>query len=669
MTSSGMTIESLGVHLPGRTMSTADVVAGCVRPLSFPLERLTGIRNRHIAEEGEGSFALALKASQECLSRSRWRVEELDALFCCNISHLEDALTCPIEPSMASRLARSLGMRPDARVFDLNNACAGMFTGLYLARLFLAQNLVRNVLVVSGEYITPLMRAAQQEIDGFMDPRMACLTVGDAGAAVVLERTERADVGFHELDMQTLARHSDYCIAKLSDRPKTGPIMLTDAVRLTATAVKASVAHAIAVQKRGDWPVDWFDHLIPHQTSKMSITDAVREANRVFGADVCSEGNVICIVEERGNTATTSHFVALADAMRAGRIRTGDRVLFRVSGSGLTLGTAYYTMDDLPTRLYTDTPPSTAPQERIPSPSPARLAPRRRMRVAAEATHQRHGSHVDTVVLAVAAAEQAINAWGGASEDLGLCLHAGVYRSDGLSEPAVAALVAGKLHLNEDVPAAHAKRTFAFDVLNGSLGMLNACEIATHSLDAGLCSAALLSAAEVDRIRDDSPPPGRGIWEGGSALVLEPSPDESGFVAFAFRTFPEFHDALTSEVIASEVKPYVRTRVSPDWPSCLPMCVASIAKELLRCTASTLGDIGRVVSLSLDAAMLDLLADQLRLPRTRFVTLEEERGEWFTAALPRAFAQLRTQTLAPGTRVLLLGAGSGVTVGGAIYQL
>src|SRR5207249_478350 len=53
----------------------------------------------------------------------------------------------------------------------------------------------------------------------------------------------------------------------------------------------------------------------------------------------------------RGNTATTTHFVALADGIASGRIRSGDRVIFAISGSGLTLGTALYTLDDLPDRM------------------------------------------------------------------------------------------------------------------------------------------------------------------------------------------------------------------------------------------------------------------------------------------------------------------------------
>ena len=88
-----------------------------------------------------------------------------------------------------------------------------------------------------------------------------------------------------------------------------------------------------------------------HQTSETTIDGAVREINKSFGRTVCDRKNTIYNLAERGNNATNSHFVALRDAIDAGVVRPGGRVLFGISGSGLTVGTALYTFDDLPERL------------------------------------------------------------------------------------------------------------------------------------------------------------------------------------------------------------------------------------------------------------------------------------------------------------------------------
>ena len=69
----------------------------------------------------------------------------------------------------------------NAIAFDISNACAGMFTGISVADAYLKTGLVHRAMVVSGEYITHLTETAQKEIEGPMDSRLACLTLGDAG--------------------------------------------------------------------------------------------------------------------------------------------------------------------------------------------------------------------------------------------------------------------------------------------------------------------------------------------------------------------------------------------------------------------------------------------------------------------------------------------------------
>src|SRR5271166_3087414 len=109
-----------------------------------------------------------------------------------------------------------------------------MFTGITVADAFLQTGLARSALVVSGEYISHLTETAQREIEGPMDPRLACLTLGDAGAAVILERGPNNRVGFHDIDMTTVSRYSKLCIAKVTDGPHGGAIMVADFVTQTA---------------------------------------------------------------------------------------------------------------------------------------------------------------------------------------------------------------------------------------------------------------------------------------------------------------------------------------------------------------------------------------------------------------------------------------------------
>src|SRR5437016_9603722 len=74
-------IESLGVYLPPKVVSTEDVLRGCKHKILFPLERLTGIQSRRMAGETEFSIDLARKAIEDCLVNSKYNPEHVDLLF------------------------------------------------------------------------------------------------------------------------------------------------------------------------------------------------------------------------------------------------------------------------------------------------------------------------------------------------------------------------------------------------------------------------------------------------------------------------------------------------------------------------------------------------------------------------------------------------------------
>ena len=320
-------IESIGVYLPERAVSTETIMAECVNEIRIPLERLTGIKNRRVVGEDEFSIDLARKAAEDCLARSSYRREEIDLVIACNISR-RDGLghRFTFEPSTAPRLVDQCGL-VNALAFDISNACAGMFTGITVADAFLQTGLIRSAMVVSGEYISHLTETAQKEIEGPMDSRLACLTLGDAGAAVILKLGPNNRVGFHDIDISTLSRYAKLCIAKATEGPGGGAIMVTDSVMSTANAVGVRCPTVLAVMQRHGWRPETCDHVLMHRTST-SINDAVAAINRMCGQGAAHRGNTIYNLAERGNTASTTHFVALNDYILSDRIKSGDDSLF-----------------------------------------------------------------------------------------------------------------------------------------------------------------------------------------------------------------------------------------------------------------------------------------------------------------------------------------------------
>ncbi|HWS83041.1 MAG TPA: amino acid adenylation domain-containing protein, partial [Ktedonobacteraceae bacterium] len=207
--SGNMLIESIGTYLPPKIVSSDEIVKSCIKPLRFPLARLTGINNRRMAGETEFGLDLSKKAIADCLANSKYNPQDIDLLICCSISRCNAAgPQFTFEPSTSIQLKRHFGFS-NAITFDVSNACTTLFTGMYIAEAFLKTGMIRRAMVLSGEYISHLILTAQKEIEDFMDSRLACLTVGDAGAALILERSPDTQIGFHEFEMYTVGRYSE----------------------------------------------------------------------------------------------------------------------------------------------------------------------------------------------------------------------------------------------------------------------------------------------------------------------------------------------------------------------------------------------------------------------------------------------------------------------------
>ncbi|WP_066366419.1 3-oxoacyl-[acyl-carrier-protein] synthase III C-terminal domain-containing protein [Herbidospora mongoliensis] len=597
-------IDSLGVASPSRIVATRDVVDGCLRPLDLPLELTTGIVSRRVAGEGEYSVDLAARAGLDCLSRSSIPAGEVDLLINTSISRVDGPSWATYEPALATRLRRLLGCH-DAWTFDLANACAGTFTGIWLADALIRAGRIRTALVVSGEFVSHMIPTAQLEIEGKNDPRIACLTLGDAGAAVLLTRSDDDRAGFRHIGLRTIGEHHTLCVAGPSDQPHGGAVMKTQMATLAAICIRESIAHAAESLAAIDLPIGDIDRFIPHQMSSLAIRAGIRQANRAFGAKVLDKGNVIDNLATRGNTSTTAHLVALHDASHDGRVESGQRVLFEIAASGVTVGTAVYTLDDLPDRL------AEGRKSDRPTP-PATPAPLRGVRIGAVGLATEGATTVELL-------REAVTDCLAGREQPDLLIHTGVYVTGLIAEPAVAATAAGELGLGGDF--------LGFDLTNGGLGTLDACRVAAELISAGTVNTVLVVASE----------DGGGVARRGSALLLEAG--EGGFAGFHSRHFDEqladFYAGAVQEDGRSFARAGDRELLADRTAALVPQVVA----ELLAAHGVTEEEISAVL-------MPDI--------------------ELFTSALPFAFATLEA---APGDLVVIVGAASGIEIGAALYRM
>ncbi|TMB88737.1 MAG: hypothetical protein E6J44_03805, partial [Chloroflexi bacterium] len=155
-------IESLGTYLPASIVSTTDILRACKQQVLFPLEDFTGIKSRRTVGEGEFSIDLARKAIEDCLASSTYHPADIDILICCNCSRCDGPdYQVSFEPGTSIKLKKYFGF-DNALVFDITNACAGMFTGVYIVDALIKAGLIRRGMVASGEYITHLTDTAQK---------------------------------------------------------------------------------------------------------------------------------------------------------------------------------------------------------------------------------------------------------------------------------------------------------------------------------------------------------------------------------------------------------------------------------------------------------------------------------------------------------------------------
>lgn len=730
-------VESLGVYLPPRAVSSDEIMAGCRKKLSFPLRRLTGIQNRRVAGETEFSYDLAERAVEECLRRAKGSPLDVDAVICCNISRFDGPnFNFTHEPSTAIRLCRKFGMS-EAFAFDISNACAGMFTGMSLADGLLKSGLIGKALVVSGEYISYLANSAQKSIETDFDSRLPCLTVGDAGAALLMTASNDRRVGLHDIDLCTLSEHSELCIAKLGDE---GPIMYTDMLGVSSVITQQGLEHWIRTVRRKGWALPDVQHVIPHQVSQTTIVNGFSEMRKRSGTDV-PEDRVISNVAERGNTATTSHWVAVWDHIRSGRIKSGDNVVFGVSGSGITVGTALYKFDDLPDRVraepaasagtpstnghaanghasnghssnghssnghatngalgngslsnghasnghvstqaqaadataYADTNvPITAAARR----RRRRLDPRlRSVVVSGCGTYLPHSPTMTALDLAQRAAEAAVREAAVPSTDVQLMIYSGIYRDEYLCEPAVATMLADRMRLHPKAALGEHPKFFAFDVLNGSVGFLQSCYLATQRIQAGLADTAVVATAEVE-IQPSSPV---GLQPSGGAFVLSvgrPAGEETAKVGFGEFLFTnDLNGFDRREVMTNRVSDdgkfqmEMLTRSAADLPQFYADAVALALPELLERDGLTWNDVAWVLPPHVGPTFAELLTERVPQLRDKLIPLEGYAGDLFTAAAPFAWQELqRRGGLQPGRVGIFIGVGAGVQVALATYR-
>ncbi|MFW5740062.1 MAG: 3-oxoacyl-ACP synthase III family protein [Myxococcota bacterium] len=336
-------VESIGALVPRRRVSSREVLERCVHRPAIDIEGVTGIVERRMCEPGEDSLTLSVGAARDCLAHSKYAAEDLELIVFCGIAKYDSGVQhMRFEPGMSVMIRNAIGAH-GAMTFDLGNACAGMMTGVHVVNDFVRRGAVHTGMIVSGEFITHLMENASRHVDQPRHPQTASLTLGDAGAAVILDRAHHGGEGIDAAVFSTLSEHVDLCTGAPCP---TGPgaHMLTRAKEIHEQAIMGTPLIVQRALQAAGITFDQVDIVVTHQTAVSAIKKCSALVNGIFGSD---RAKWIINVDRYGNTASTSHFVALRRLLQEGQCKRGERILLLTQASGLVLGAVVFTLDEL----------------------------------------------------------------------------------------------------------------------------------------------------------------------------------------------------------------------------------------------------------------------------------------------------------------------------------
>ena len=283
----------------------------------------TGIEERHVASDPkETSASLGIVAARRALEVADVDPSKIDLIICSTSSPEY------VFPSTASIIQDAIGAT-NAGAFDLSAACSGFVYGLAMAR--------GHILAGDAEYVLVLGAETLSRLVDWTD-RNTCILFGD-GAGAVLVAASNVPGGITASVLGSDGSGADLLIlpaggsampASLETVSSGNHFMKMDGKAVFRFATRVMAEATRAVLDKSGLTVDDVDLVIPHQANLRIIQNSVLKQLHI------PEEKVFVNLQKYGNTSTASIPIALCEAIKAGRVKPGDKMVFVGFGAGLT---------------------------------------------------------------------------------------------------------------------------------------------------------------------------------------------------------------------------------------------------------------------------------------------------------------------------------------------
>lgn len=320
-------IIGCGSYLPERILTNAELSTMLDTTDEWIVSR-TGIRQRHLAADGEFTSDLALKAATRALDDAGIEAAEVDMLIL--------ATTTPDNtfPATATKVQAQLGMVNGA-AFDVQAVCSGFIYGLAIADNFIKTGQSKTVVLIGAETFSRILD---------WEDRSTCVLFGDGAGAVVLRAgegdpdTNPGETG-HNRGRGVLSTHlhSDgstnnllYVDGGPSSTQTVGHVRMVgrEVFRHAVINLAEIVTETLEANGLGTDDIDW---LVPHQANKRILDGTAKRLG-------LAQEKMVVTVDRHANTSAASIPLALDEAVRDGRIKRGHLILMEAMGGGLTWG-------------------------------------------------------------------------------------------------------------------------------------------------------------------------------------------------------------------------------------------------------------------------------------------------------------------------------------------
>lgn len=312
-------IKAVGSALPDRIVTSSELETMYGLEKGWALRR-TGVRERRIADSHESASSLATDASVNALTQGGLDRKEIECVI------VATATADMIAPSTAAMVANNLGLS-GIPTFDISCACAGWLYGAYIARSMISSGAADNVLVIGSEVMSRIIDWKDN------DTRFL---FGDGAAATVLGRAESA--GFLSITPSSDGSKGGVLFATNAIRGqnrdfKYPTLVLDNGLEVFRLAVNVLSRSLKQEMEANGLTARDIDGLVLHQANAR-IIDGITAKLGV------PEDKVVKTIDIHGNTSAASVPLALDTALRQGKAKHGDKLLFGAFGSGLTWCTA-----------------------------------------------------------------------------------------------------------------------------------------------------------------------------------------------------------------------------------------------------------------------------------------------------------------------------------------